>query len=143
MRTSPETFEETPPTPIPRIPTSHIPREVATRALLAKSTARSKRLFARARYMVVDLPRQEPKDPQIAFCARIKRLTMRQLGRRLTQARHKIAPLERLLENTHLDSFRKPIEKALEMLRYQIGWLEQEAESRVYLTKETINTTGN
>lgn len=128
-----------------RIPTSHIPREVATRALLSpRITGKSRRLFMRARDQVVDIPKAEPAGAQEVFCKYIRRLTMQQLGRRLTQLTHYLSDAKRKLALAELDQVRKGISDFITMLEYQIGWLKQEADRRANgVLKESIDDAGN
>lgn len=128
-----------------RIPASRIPREVATRALLSpRITGKSRRLFMRARDLVVDIERSERTNEQESYCAGLKRLTIRQLGRRATQLRHKLSEAERTLTITVLETPRKFVEQYIAILRYQSGWLRQEADRRANgVLKETIDDTGN
>lgn len=126
-----------------RKPVSHIPREVATRALFSKKlSGKSRRLFTRARFQVVDVERKEPKSEQEAFCQKLKRLTLLQLGNRADQARRGIRKLSKVLEDTELDTFRKPIEQALGLLKYRAGWIAQEVQDRTF-NPERIDEKGN
>jgi hypothetical protein len=118
---------------VKRTPVSHIPREVATRALLAKRiSGKSQRLFMRARFQVIEVERKEPKLEQEVFCGKLKRLTMRQLGNRADQAHRGIRRLTALLEKTQLESFRKPVEQALTIVKYRQGWIKQEIDARCH-----------
>lgn len=128
-----------------RIPTSRIPREVTARALLApRITGKSRRLFMRARDLVVDIERAEPAGEQERDCALLQRLSIRQLARRATQLKHKLSEAERTLTITVLETPRKFVEQYIAILRYQSGWLRQEADRRANgVIKETIDATGN
>ncbi len=128
---------------VPRIPISRIPREVATRALFSKKlTNKSRKLFTQARCQVIDVERKEPKSDQESFCAMIKRLSLLQLGNRADQIKRGIRRLEKALEDTHLESFRKPAEEALAMAKYRGGWVAQEIQSRAN-GPDLIDSTGN
>lgn len=116
---------------VKRTPVSHIPREVATRALLSKRiSSKSQRLFARARASVIEVERKEPKNEQEVFCGKLKRLTLAQLGNRADQASRGLRKLKGQLEKTQLDTFRKPLEQAISLITYRQGWILQEIESR-------------
>lgn len=98
----------------------------------------------RARDLVVDIERAEPIGEQESYCAALKRLTIRQLGRRATQLRHKLSEAERTLTITVLETPRKFVEQYIMLLKYQSGWLRQEADRRANgVIKETIDATGN
>lgn len=128
---------------IPRIPISRIPREVATRALFSKKlTNKSRKLFTAARAQVIDVERKEPKSDQESFCAMIKRLSLVQLGNRVDQIKRGIRRLEKALEDTKLDTFRKPLEEALVMAKYRAGWIAQEIQARTF-NPERIDEKGN
>lgn len=128
---------------VPRIPISRIPREVATRALFSKKlTNKSRKLFTQARHRVIEVERKEPKSDQESFCAMIKRLSLVQLGNRADQIKRGIRRLEKALDDTKMESFRKPLEEALVMAKYRGGWLEEEIEARTY-NPERIDEKGN
>lgn len=129
---------------VQRLSTSHIPREVATNALLApKISNRARKLFMRARQVSVMLPRRERKDPSEKVRAAMKRLSMAQLQRRLTQAKNHLRRFKALLALTDSERFRQPLEQRITWLQYCQGWLREEAASRVFLTEETIDSIGN
>lgn len=128
---------------VPRIPISRIPREVATRALFSKKlTNKSRKLFTKARFQVIDVGVKEPKSDQESFCAMLRRLTLLQLGNRADQLKRGIRRLEKALEDTQLESFRKPLEQALVMAKYRTGWVAGEIADRAD-GPELIDATGN
>lgn len=129
----------------PRLETSRIPREIATRALLnIKMSGRSRRLFMRARDRVIDITKPEQQNEQEHYCRMLKNLTMRQLGRRLVQAQRALRKTQALLDNTKLESFRKPLENYVARLQYRLGWIRQEAEKRQEgILRASIDDTGN
>lgn len=97
----------------------------------------------RALGQIIEVPRKEPAEPQQTFCAKLRRLTMRQLDRQMTKNRRKLKQAERLLDGLKLESFRRLLTEQIAWLKYQAGWIMQAAESRVYLREETIDSTGN
>lgn len=124
---------------VPRIPISRIPREVATRALFSKKlTNKSRKLFTNARFQVIDVERKEPKSDQESFCAMIKRLSLVQLGNRATQIKRGIRRLEKALDDTKMESFRKPLEEALVMAKYRGGWLAGEIADRAIKKEASV-----
>lgn len=128
---------------VPRIPISRIPREVATRALFSKKlTNKSRKLFTQARFQVIDVGVKEPKSDQESFCAMLRQLTLLQLGNRADQLRRGLRRLERELDSTKLDTFRKPLQDALTMAKYRAGWVSQEIQSRAD-GLDLIDATGN
>lgn len=128
---------------VPRIPISRIPREVATRALFSKKlTNKSRKLFTAARGRVIDVAVKEPKSDQESFCAMIKRLSLVQLGNRADQIRRGIRRLEKALDDTKLETFRKPMEQALAMAKYRLGWVAGEIADRTF-NPERIDEKGN
>ena len=105
---------------VKRSPTSRIPREVATRALLSpRISGKSRRLFTRARDRVVDVERQDPKNEQEVFCSKIKRLSLLQLGNHLDQAKRGVRRLTKALDASTLDNIRKTLQEALTVLQYR------------------------
>lgn len=128
---------------VPRIPISRIPREVATRALFSKKlTNKSRKLFTAARSQIIDVERKEAKSDQESFCAMIKRLSLVQLGNKVDQLKRGIRRLEKALDDTKLDSFRKPLEEALVMAKYRLGWVAGEIADRQF-NPERGDETGN
>lgn len=118
---------------VPRIPISRIPREVATRALFSKKlTNKSRKLFTAARSRVIDVEVKESKSDQETFCAMLKRLSLVQLGNKVDQLKRGIRRLEKALNDTKLDSFRKPLEEALVMAKYRLGWVAGEVADRQF-----------
>ena len=116
---------------IPRTRVSHIPYEAATNALFApRISGKARRLFMNARTRIVELPRTERTDPAEKAQRHMKMQSLRQLGRRLTQATNQLRRFERLLEKTNLERFQKPLQERISWLRYCMGWLRQEVESR-------------
>lgn len=96
----------------------------------------------RARFQVIDLERKEPKSQQESFCAKIKTLSLLQLGNKADQIRRGIRRIERELDDVKLESFRKPLEEVLAMAKYRLGWLAEEVEARTF-NPERIDETGN
>lgn len=130
---------------IKRIPTSHIPREVATRALLSpRITGKSRKLFMRARDCILDVERSEPRDEKERYCEEMRRLSIKQLRRRAIQMEHSFAETERTRAVTELETPRKMLEQYIALLKYRYGWLMQEADRRANgVLKETIDDKGN
>lgn len=128
---------------VKRTPTSHIPREVATRALLSpRISGKSRRLFTKARDQVIEVERKDPKTEQEVFCARLKKLTLSQLGNITLQISRGLRRIGNALKKTTLESLRKPLEQAETILKYRAGWVAQEIQSRTF-NPERIDATGN
>lgn len=132
MKTDNESLAKEPkPKSYPLLRTSRIPHEVSARLLASsqRMSGKSRRLFMRSRDMIVDMPRAE-HDEQATYCRSLKRLSMRQLGRRMAVMTRKMRALTAYLDDHELESFRRPALDELQLLSYRRGWLAQEIDLR-------------
>lgn len=115
-----------------RTPISHVPREVAIQVLLQtkKVSRKSRKRFMGSIGKIVQIELAEPKDEQTHYTAKLRQCTMVQLGRRAIQAERRLRFAKGLLL-VATDKNRRAIEQEISRQSYRIGWVHQEAASRI------------
>lgn len=115
-----------------RTPISHVPRKILIRILTKeqKVSRKSRKRFRHDIAKVVQIELAEPKNEQETYCRKLKECTMLQLHRRLVQAARRFTFAEKLLK-TATDKNRRAIENECARQSYRVGWVKQEAESRI------------